>query len=166
MSAATEPERIRWRRVLGVANWLVGSTRPDIANLNAWLQQCVSKAQVSDVVEANRRVSLIKDHASMSVRYRGSVFMLATDASWSNNPDLRSQAGHWILFADSKLVKEGWAAVSAQVALTQDGATHSVKFWIRVDVFSARRRRVQLDPIHMTNWMRSIWRRRVEMAWW
>ena len=113
----TSKELTQLRGVLGAANWLVGSTRPDIATANAMLQRRVARATVADLIEANRLVALIRDHASMTVTFksidlRSAAFLLATDASWSNNPDLRSQAGHMILFADNKLEREEWASVS------------------------------------------------------
>ena len=39
--------------ILGAANWLVATTRPDIAALNAILQQRVSRATVADLIAAN-----------------------------------------------------------------------------------------------------------------
>ena len=110
-------ELSKYRAVLGAANWIVGSTRPDIASLNAQLQQRVSKATVADLIEANRLVGLIRDHAKMSVTFKSisldqAVFLLATDASWANGEDLRSQGGHVIMLADASLEQEAWASVS------------------------------------------------------
>ena len=44
----------------------------------------------------------------MSVTFRSipleeGVFLVATDAAWSNRDDLRSQGGHMLLFADKEL---------------------------------------------------------------
>ena len=113
----TAKELTQLRGVLGAANWLVGSTRPDIATANAMLQQKVARATVADLIEANRLVALIRDHAGMTVTFRSidlkaAAFLVATDASWSNNIDLRSQAGHMVLLADGRLEQEEWATVS------------------------------------------------------
>ena len=59
-------ELTQYRRVLGAASWLVGSTRPDIATMHAVLQQRLSRATVADLIEVNKLVSMIRDHASMS----------------------------------------------------------------------------------------------------
>ena len=113
----TPKELSKYRAVLGAANWIVSSTRPDIASLNACLQQRESRATVADLIEANRLVSLIKDHAAMTVTYKSialehAIFLLATDASWANSEDLRSQGGHVIMMADAALEHEKWANVS------------------------------------------------------
>ena len=113
----TSKELTLFRGILGAANWLVSSSRPDIAVLNAVLQQRVSKATVADLIEANKLVGVIRDHATMSVTYHSiplesGLFLLATDASWANTGDLRSQAGHVIMFGDASLEQEIWAKVS------------------------------------------------------
>ena len=91
----TSRELTLFRGILGAANWLVSSSRPDIAVLNAVLQQRVSKATVADLIEANKLVGVIRDHATMSVAFHSiplesGLFLLATDASWANTGDLRS----------------------------------------------------------------------------
>ena len=77
----------------------------------------MSRATVADLIEANRLVGLIRDHAAMTVTFKSipletGVFLLATDSSWANADDLRSQAGHCILFADGRLEREEWASVT------------------------------------------------------
>ena len=110
-------EMTQYRGILGAANWLVSSTRPDIAATNAMLQQRISRATVGDLIEANRLVGTIKDFAFMSIHYKSiplekGVFLLATDASWANGEDLRSQAAHVILFAEEQLASDRWAHVT------------------------------------------------------
>ena len=116
-SALTPREPTLSRGILGAANWLVSSTRPDIAAMNAVLQQRVSKATIAHLIEANKLVGVIRGHAAMSVVFHSipldeGTFLLATDASWSIAGDLRSQAGHVILFGEQKLEHEKWAKVS------------------------------------------------------
>ena len=56
-------------------------------------------------------VGLMRDFAKTKVVFRSipllsGVFLLATDASWANAEDLRSQAAYMTLFADSHLEQE------------------------------------------------------------
>ena len=116
-SRLTPKEMTQYRGILGAANWLVGSTRPDVAAMNAFLQQRVAKATIEDLIEANKLVSLIKDYAHITMRYKSiplekGVMLLATDASWANGSDLRSQAAHVILFGDDRLQHEQWSDVT------------------------------------------------------
>ena len=138
-------ELSKYRAILGAANWIVGSTRPDIASLNAQLQQRVSKATVADLIEANRLVGLIRDHAKMSVTFKSisldqAVFLLATDASWANGEDLRSQGGHVIMLADASLEQEAWASVSPLRWRSFKLETHPINTWIRAHVTGERDR--------------------------
>lgn len=57
----TESERRKLRGVVGAANWMMGNTRPDIAVCNAFLQQRIQCATVSDLIEANKLVAKIRD---------------------------------------------------------------------------------------------------------
>ena len=45
-----------FREILGAANWLVSSTRPDIAAMNAVLQQRVSGATIADLIGAKKNL--------------------------------------------------------------------------------------------------------------
>lgn len=97
----TEAERRKLRGVVGAANWLMSSTRPDIAVQAGLLQQRVQVATVQDLIEANKLVAKVRDFSHVQVTIRSiplseSTLFLATDASWSNNEDLKSQAGYFI----------------------------------------------------------------------
>ena len=121
----TKQELTQFRGVLGAANWLVSSTRPDLAAQNASLQRSFSRATVADLIEANKLFSVIRDHASMRVTYRSiamsdAVLLLATDASWPNAQDLRSQGGHMILFAE-----RAWSRSNGQGSLPCAGGRSS-----------------------------------------
>lgn len=110
-SEVTEKERRQLRGVIGAANWLMGSTRPDIAVLSGWLQQRVQRAKVQDLIEANKLVSKIRDLAHVQLKIQKisldkGVILVATDASWGNNEDLKSQAGYVVCFGDQQL-KQG-----------------------------------------------------------
>ena len=56
-SPVTEKEKQQLRAVLGAANWMVGSSRPDLAAHTALLHQSINKACVSDLIEANKLVA-------------------------------------------------------------------------------------------------------------
>ena len=113
----TEPERRKLRGIIGAANWIMGNTRPDVAVHTAFLQQRVQRALVSDLIEANRLVARIRDYANVNIvvqsipLHRG-VFLVASDASWANGEDLRSQAGYMVLFADKDIASGGSHQIS------------------------------------------------------
>lgn len=107
-SPVTENERTKLRGVIGAANWLMSSTRPDIAVQAGFLQQRISKATVNDLIEANRLVGRIKDHSHLrltirSIPLENCMVVVSTDASWSNCEDLRSQAGYVIAVTDRRI---------------------------------------------------------------
>ena len=106
----------QYRAILGAANWIFGSTRPDIAAHTALLQQKVSKATVADLVEANRLVAKIKDFAHtkiwiQSIPWEKAVLTVTSDASWENAEGLGSQAGYMVLLAREN-IQNKWAKVS------------------------------------------------------
>lgn len=117
-SPVNEKEKQQLRAVLGAANWMVGSSRPDLAAHTALLQQSINKACVSDLIEANKLVARIRDFAHVTVQIRSiplehAMVVATSDASWSNTETLGSQAGYFILFADRRLEDNHWAHVSA-----------------------------------------------------
>eukprot|EP00435_Cladocopium_sp_Y103_P072500 s192_g40.t1 len=108
----TPSEKKRLRGVVGAANWLMGSTRPDIAVEAGLLQQRIQNAKVSDLIEANRLVSKIRDHSHVQITIRSipleqGSFMVATDASWCNLEDLKSQAGYFTFFGTKQMLQGG-----------------------------------------------------------
>ena len=114
--ALTSKELQQFRAILGAANWIVGSTRPDIAAHTALLQQRVSKAVVGDLIEANKLVAKIRDHAHMkiwiqSISFEEAVVAVTSDASWSNAQALGSQAGYLIMLAHKNLKEKRWAKI-------------------------------------------------------
>ena len=145
----TAAELTQFRGILGAANCLIASTRPDIAAVGAMLQQRVGQACVSDLIEANRLVSLIKDHAQMSVTYHSipiesGVFLLATDASCANAQNLRSQ-DH---------VRRSWPgrrevgqSQPSTMAILQAGAAHAEQVGIGAHESVKRDRRTRLDAV-------------------
>ena len=109
-SAVTEQERKRLRGVIGAANWLMGNTRPDISVLNAFLQQRIQRATVSDLIEANKLVAKIRDFSHVKIKIKPiplhqCAFLVASDASWANADDLRSQAGYMVLFTHVDMIQ-------------------------------------------------------------
>ena len=66
----SEDERRQMRGVLGELNWLVSSSRPDLAAFCSLLQQKLNSACVKDLVEVNRAVALARDYANMEVAGR------------------------------------------------------------------------------------------------
>lgn len=108
--AVTEKERRQLRGVIGAANWLMGSTRPDIAAMTGWLQQRIQCATVQELIEANKLVSRIRDFAHVTLTIQRiplsqACILVATDASWANADDLKSQAGFVIGFTEQQTLE-------------------------------------------------------------
>ena len=61
----TKEELSQYRAILGAANWLVGTTRPDIASDTALLQQRVSRATIGDLIQANKLVAKMRDFSQV-----------------------------------------------------------------------------------------------------
>ena len=104
----TEGERRKLRGVIGAANWMMGNTRPDIAIHNAFLQQRIQRATVSDLIEANKLVARMRDFSSVKIIFQSipleqGVFLVASDASWANTENLTSQAGYMVCFSEKKI---------------------------------------------------------------
>lgn len=89
----TEKELQQFRGVLGAANWVVGSTRPDIAAHTALLQQRIGRATIADLIDANRLVSRMRDFGhthvwTQSIPLEEAMTVATSDASWSNTESL------------------------------------------------------------------------------
>ena len=113
----TNQELHQYRGIIGAANWLTGSTRPDLAAWTALLQQRISRATVNDLIEANRLVAQIRDlkHTKVTVRsipIDKACVLVTSDASWANCDDLSSQAAYMVLFAEENIDHDQWAQVS------------------------------------------------------
>ena len=90
------------------ANWIVGTTRPDIAADTALLQEKLSSATICDLIEANKLVAKMKDFSHVRILIKriplNEAIVLATsDPSWSNAEPLGSQAGYMVLLAHQDL---------------------------------------------------------------
>ena len=113
----TNAELKDYRAILGAANWLVGSSRPDIAAHTALLQQRVNCATVDDLINANKLISRIKDFSHTQIHIQSiplseAILVVASDSSWGNTDDLGNQAGYFTLLAHRDLEKKVWAKVS------------------------------------------------------
>ena len=149
----TAAELTQFRGILGAANWLIASTRPDIAAVGGMLQQRVGQACVSDLLEANRLVSLIKGHAQMSVTYHSipiesGVFLLATDASWANAQNLRSGRPCDHVRRSWPGGREVGQSQPSTMAILQAGAAHAEHVGIGAHESVKRDRRVRLDAVY------------------
>ena len=107
----------QFRGIIGAANWITNSTRPDLAAWTALLQQKIGKATVDDLIDANRLVAKIRDlkHTKVvvkSIPFEKGCLVTTSDASWANCADLGSQAAYMVLFAHEDLKKDQWAEVS------------------------------------------------------
>ncbi|CAE7257454.1 GIP [Symbiodinium microadriaticum] len=151
----SEEETGQLRAVLGAVNWLVSGSRPDLAAWCSLLQQKVSTATVEQLVEANKLVSLAREHADMAIRVRPInveelQFVVLSDASWANAAKKCSQAGYMIAAGDKMLQQGHWGTFSLLrwKSYKQDRQTHST---LGAELLSLSR------AVAEARWMRSMW---------
>ena len=143
------------RGVVGAATWLVGSTRPDIAAQTAVLQQRMGSATVQELIEANKLVARIKDLSHVKVTFQAIpvervMFAAISDASWSNNDDLKTQAGFMTMAVDKDLRNEVWAAATPL-------RWKSYKLERRTQSTLGAELMAISRAVAEANWMRALW---------
>ncbi|CAE7666546.1 GIP [Symbiodinium sp. CCMP2456] len=151
----TEDERRQLRGVLGGINWLVTSSRPDLAAWCSLMQQRVSEATVNDLIETNKLVSLCHDNSQAHVWIRSIPlqdvqFAMLSDASWANAQGCCSQAGYLIAACDKQLPQGSWGVFSVLRwrSYKQDRQTHST---LGAELLALSR------GLSEARWMRSMW---------
>lgn len=150
-----EEEKKQMRAVLGAVNWLVTGTRPDLAASCSLLQQRVTQSVVEDLVDTNRLVACVHEHADMKVKIKhippkDMCFMAVSDAAWANASEKFSQAGYMVAAADKKMMHDVWATFSLLrwKSYKQDRRTPST---LGAELFALSR------ALAETRWMRSMW---------
>ena len=151
----TESERQNMRAALGGINWLVTSSRPDLAAWCSLLQQRVNAACVSDLIEMNRLISLARDYSRSYVWIKpipiaNLQFCVLTDAAWANAAGYCSQAGYMIAGCDSRLAAGEWGTFSILRwrSFKQDRQTHST---LGAELLALSR------GLAEARWVRSMW---------
>ena len=143
------------RAALGGINWLVTSSRPDLAAWCSLLQQRVNAACVNDLIEVNRLISLARDYSRSYVWIKpipiaNLQFCVLTDAAWANAAGYCSQAGYMIAGCDSRLAAGEWGTFSILRwrSFKQDRQTHST---LGAELLALSR------GLAETRWVRSMW---------
>lgn len=151
----TDEEKKNMRAVLGAVNWLVTGTRPDLAASCSLLQQRVTQSVVEDLVDTNRLVACVHEHANMKVKIKhippkDMCFMAVSDAAWANASEKFSQAGYMVAAVDKKMMHDVWATFSLLrwKSYKQDRRTPST---LGAELFALSR------ALAETRWMRSMW---------
>ncbi|CAE7838462.1 GIP [Symbiodinium sp. CCMP2592] len=153
--SVSEEERRQLRGVLGAVNWLVSSSRPDVAAWCSLLQQRVCDATVSDLIEANKLVSFCHDNCNAHVWIRSIPmeqvqFTMLSDAAWANAQGCCSQAGYMIAACTDDLPAGRWGLFSVMRwrSYKQDRQTHST---LGAELLSLSR------GLAEARWLRSMW---------
>ncbi|CAE7199062.1 RE1 [Symbiodinium sp. CCMP2592] len=151
----SDAERQEMRGALGGINWLVTSSRPDLAAWCSLLQQKVNTACVSDLIEVNKLVSLARDYSRSYVWIRSIPiadvqFCVLTDAAWANAAGYCSQAGYMIASCDERLAQGKWGTFSILrwKSFKQDRQTHST---LGAELLALSR------GLAEARWVRSMW---------
>ena len=151
----TSAELRQLRGVVGAASWLVGSTRPDIAAQTAILQQKLGAPTVQELIDANKLVARIKDLSRVKITFQAIpasrvMFLAASDASWSNTDDLKTQAGYMTMAVDRDIQNEVWAKMSPL-------RWKSYKLERRTQSTLGAELMAIARAVAEANWMRSLW---------
>ncbi|OLQ09519.1 Copia protein [Symbiodinium microadriaticum] len=151
----TTSEMRQLRGVVGAASWLVGSTRPDIAAQTAILQQRLGSPTVQELIDANKLVARIKDLSKVRITFQPIpisqvMFLAASDASWSNNDDLKTQAGYMTMAVDREIQNEVWAKMTPL-------RWKSYKLERRTQSTLGAELMAIARAVAEANWMRSLW---------
>ncbi|CAE7298082.1 GIP [Symbiodinium sp. CCMP2592] len=153
--SVTEDERRQMRGVLGAVNWLVTSSRPDLAAWCSLLQQRVCSATVSDLIDMNKLVSLCHDNSDAYIWIRSIPlakvqFVMLSDAAWANAQGCCSQAGYMIAACDERLPRGEWGTFSVMRwrSYKQDRQTHST---LGAELIALSR------GLAEARWVRSMW---------
>ena len=106
-------EKAAMRSVRGALGYQARESRPDLSGPVSILQSRFNKAQVSDIQETNRVVSLAKAHTDLAlpvckVPVDQNLFVSYADASGGSTRAEQAQAGYVVVFADRALL-EGMA---------------------------------------------------------
>ena len=162
-AATTDDEKKSMRAVLGAVNWLVTGTRPDLAASCSLLQQRVTQSVVEDLVDTNRLVACVHEHANMKVKVKHIPpkdvgFMAVSDAAWANADEKFSQAGYMVAAIDKRMMHDVWATFSLLrwKSYKQDRRTPST---LGAELFALSRAMAE------TRWMRSMWCEAVYMEY-
>ncbi|CAE7214173.1 unnamed protein product [Symbiodinium sp. CCMP2592] len=130
--SVTEDERQQMRGVLGGMNWLVSGSRPDLAAWSSLMQQRVNCANVADLIEVNKLVSMAHDGKEAHIWIKSIPadkvqFVMLSDAAWANGKDCCSQAGYMIAACDERLPagERGEFSILRWRSYKQDRQTHS-----------------------------------------
>ena len=97
------------RSVLEALGYLARESRPDLSGPDSILQSCFNRAQVSDIQETNRVVSLANAHTDLAlpvcrIPVDQICFVSRGDAGGGGIRAERAQAGYVIMFADMSLL--------------------------------------------------------------
>lgn len=151
----TEQEKGEMRAALGGINWLVTSSRPDLAAWCSLLQQKVNAACVCDLIEVNKLISLARDYSRSYVWVKpipvaNMQFCVLTDAAWANATGFCSQAGYMVAGCDERLANGQWGTFSILrwKSFKQDRQTHST---LGAELLALSR------GLAEARWIRSMW---------
>ena len=154
-SEITESERKAMRGALGELTWLVVCSRPDLSAACSLLQQKVTRAVGSDLVEVNKLIATARDFSAAEIRIQpiplSDIEMCAwSDASWANATKKKSQGG-FVIAASSRRLRTGeWDTISL-LRWKSFKQERQVASTLGAEMLSLSR------TVAETKWMRSMW---------
>ena len=143
------------RGALGELTWLAVCSRPDLSAACSLLQQKVTRAVVSDLVEVNKLIATARDFSAAEIRIQpiplSDVEMCAwSDASWANATEKKSQGG-FVIAASSRRLRTGeWDTISL-LRWKSFKQERQVASTLGAEMLSLSR------TVAETKWMRSMW---------
>ena len=113
----TEDERHALRAIIGSLQYAAINTRPDICSRLGALQSRINKAQVIDLIEANKTLHEAKVNADVGVmiqpiKLENIRFVAFSDASFASEKNLSSHQGMIIVAADKRIIENEMSWIS------------------------------------------------------
>ena len=143
------------RALCGSLQYAAVHSRPDIATKVAYIQKCIPRAKVSDLLEANRVLKEAKEfaHTSLFVRplpFRELTFASFGDASFASESNLKAQQGLFIMACTADLAKNMTSDFSP-IAWSTKQIGRVVRSTLSAEAYAMS------SSIDKLNWIRIMW---------
>ena len=149
-----EPERKRFRQLIGSLQYAAVHTRPDISAKVGEMQSAVNSAKVAHLLEANRILQEAKRHkvTLMIVPIQESkvTFCAFSDASFASSSNLSAHQGT-VIFATSSELLENNSAVVCPMAWSSKKIPRVVRSTLGAEAIALS------NSVDRLSWLRVFW---------
>eukprot|EP00435_Cladocopium_sp_Y103_P067582 s130_g30.t1 len=154
-SPATAVEVQSLRALCGSLQYAAVHSRPDIATKVAYIQKCIPKATVNDLLEANKVLKESKEfaHTSLFIRplpFRELTFASFGDASFASESNLKAQQGLFVMACTSDLAANQTSDFSP-IAWATKQIGRVVRSTLSAEAYAMS------SSVDKLNWIRCMW---------